>query len=77
MKNFRFIATIVAVIFSVTFAVLLFPEVVGVYGVLKATLITGLGVGFIWLFYFLLGRLFGSIYTAGKEDAQENNTDFI
>jgi hypothetical protein len=77
MKHFRLIATILAVVFSVTFALLLFPEIVGVHGALKSTLFVGLGVGVIWLFYFLLGSLFGRIHAAGKEEASENNTDFI
>lgn len=77
MKRFRLIATTLAVGFSVTFALLLFPEIVGVYGVPKSLLFVGVGVGCIWLFYFLLGRLFGHIYAAGKTDASENNRDFI
>lgn len=77
MKHFRKFATIFAVILSVTFAVLLFPEIVGVHGVLKSTAIVGLGVAVIWTFYFLLGHLFGHIYEAGKEEASENNSDFV
>lgn len=77
MKNFRMIATILAVVFSLTFAFLLFPEIVGIHGVFKSTLFVGLGVGCIWILYFLLGILFGHIYAAGKEDTHENDTDFI
>jgi len=65
------------VVFSVTFALLLFPEIEGHHGVIKSTLFVGLGKGCIWLFYFLLGRLFSSIFAAGKEDEKENDTDFI
>jgi hypothetical protein len=77
MKNFRVIATTLAVVFSITFAFLLFPEIVGVHGVAKSAFFVGLGVVCIWLFYFMLGRLFSHIYDAGKEEASENNTDFI
>jgi hypothetical protein len=77
MKNFRTFATFLAVVSSVTFALLLFPQIVGVHDALKSTFFVGLGVGVIWLFYFLLGRLFSHIYAAGKEDASENNSDFV
>jgi hypothetical protein len=77
MKYFRTFATILAVVFSVVFALLLYPEIVGQQGVLKSTVAVGLGVACIWLFYFMLGRLFSSIYAAGREDEKENNTDFI
>lgn len=77
MSNLRSIATILATIFSVTFAVLLFPEIVGHHGALRAAAFVLLGVGVIWLFYFTLGRLFGHIYAEGKRDAEENDTDFV
>lgn len=77
MKNFHTFVTVLAVVLSVTFALLLYPEIVGHQGVLKSIFIVGLGVGVIWLFYFMLGRLFGHIYDTGREDEKENNTDFI
>ncbi len=42
---------------SVTFALLLFPTIVGRQGVLMSLVYVGLGVGFIWLVYFGIGRL--------------------
>lgn len=77
MKRFRLIATTLAVVFSVTFALLLFPEIVGVHGVPKSLLLIGLGGGSIWLLYFLLGSLIACIYAAGEEDASQNNKDFV
>ena len=41
---------------SVTFAVLLFPNIVHLHGVAMSLFYTGLGVGFIWFLYFAVGR---------------------
>jgi hypothetical protein len=45
-------------VLSLTFALLLFPAIVGRHGVVMALLYTGLGVGLIWLLYFGIGRFF-------------------
>ena len=42
---------------SVTFAVLLFPNIVDIHGFGMSLFYTGLGVGFIWFLYFLIGWL--------------------
>ncbi len=41
---------------SVTFALILFPNIVGRNGIWMSLFYTGLGVGFIWLLYFGIGR---------------------
>ncbi len=41
---------------SVTFAVLLFPNIIHLHGVAMSLFYTGLGVGFIWFLYFAVGR---------------------
>jgi hypothetical protein len=43
-------------VLSLTFALLFFPTIVGRHGVMMTLLYTGLGVGFIWLLYFGIGR---------------------
>jgi asparagine N-glycosylation enzyme membrane subunit Stt3 len=45
-----------AAFLSATFALLLFPNIVGRHGVWMSLFYTGLGVGFIWLLYFAVGR---------------------
>lgn len=78
MSNLRPIATVLATIFSITFALLLFPEIVDDHGALRASAVVLLGVGVIWLLYFTLGHLFGRIYDQGKRDSEESsNTDFV
>ena len=44
------------VFLSVTFALLLFPNIVNRQGVVMSLFYTGLGVGVIWLAYFGIGR---------------------
>ena len=41
---------------SLAFALLLFPNIVGRHGVGMSLFYVGLGVGFIWLLYFAIGR---------------------
>ena len=41
----------------VTFAVLLFPNIIDIHGFGMSLLYTGMGVGFIWFQYFLIGQL--------------------
>ncbi len=45
-----------AAFLSATFALLLLPNIVGRHGVWMSLFYTGLGVGFIWLLYFAVGR---------------------
>ena len=42
---------------SITFALLLFPSIVDLHGIGMSLLYTGLGVGFIWFLYFMIGSL--------------------
>ena len=77
MKSLRTGGAILAVVFSVIFAGLLFPEIVGTHGVPKAVFFVGLGVSLIWLFWFGLGCLLGHVYAAGQQDERDNETDFI
>jgi len=77
MANLHIIGKVLATVFSVTFAVLLFPTIVGHYGVAKSLMFTMLGVGFIWLVYFLLGSLFKNLYEHGRKEGEEDNTDFV
>ena len=77
MANIHYIAMILATVFSVVFAVLFFPSIVGLHGVAKSSVFTMLGVGFIWMIYFLLGSLFKHIYEQGRNEGEENNTDFV
>ena len=75
--NLQIAGRILATIFSLTFAVLLFPSIVGVHGVFKSSIFTMLGVGFIWFLYFMLGSLFTHIHEEGKKEGRDNNTDFV
>lgn len=77
MKHLHIVGKVLAAVFSVLFAVLLFPEIVGIYGIPKSLFFTMLGVGFIWLLYFLLGSLFNRLYQEGKKEGANNNTDFV
>ena len=43
-------------VLSVTFALFLFPNIVGRHGIIMSLFYTGLGVGVIWLVYFGIGR---------------------
>jgi hypothetical protein len=72
------VATILAVVFSVTFALLLYPAIVGDYGVLQSVAFVLLGVAVIWAAYFGLGSLFGHLYQEGrKEGREDSNSDFV
>lgn len=42
---------------SLFVALMLFPNIVGRHGAIKAALITALAVGAIWTMYFVIGRL--------------------
>lgn len=77
MKNLHTVGKILAIIFSLVFAGLLYPTIVDTHGTLKSLLFTGLGVVVIWVAYFLLGSLFGHLYEEGRKDGEENNTDFV
>jgi hypothetical protein len=77
MANLHIIGKVLATAFSVVFAVLLFPSIVGVHGVAKSLVFTALGVGFIWLVYFMLGNLFKNIHDHGRKEGEEDNTDFV
>jgi hypothetical protein len=68
MNNLHRIGRILAIVFSVTFAALLFPTIVGVHGVLKSLGFVAMGVTVIWLAYFGLGALFGHINDEGKKE---------
>lgn len=78
MKNLHLIGRVLATVFSVTFAGLLFPTIVGTYGVARSLGLVLLGVAVIWLFYFALGSLFGHLYQEGKKDGiDSSNSDFV
>ena len=65
---------ILATVFSITFAVLLFPTILDDHGYLTSSLAVLAGVGFIWLAYFGLGQLFGHLYEQGRKDESD---DFV
>ena len=53
---------------SITFAGLLFPNIVGQYGLWISLLFTCLGVGVIWLVYFGIGQLLQWIVSKELEE---------
>jgi hypothetical protein len=55
---------------SLLFAALLFPAIVGRYGLLLSVFYTGLGVSVIWLAYFGIGRFIE--WTVEKELERKN-----
>jgi hypothetical protein len=67
-------AVVWTTILSVTFALLLFPSIVGLHGIGMSLLYTGLGVGFIWFLFFLIGRL---VNHAVSEELKRRGTDDI
>lgn len=77
MDHLHVIGRVLATVFSVAFAILLFPSIVGVHGIARSAGIVLLGVAFIWIVYFGLGALFRSLYEEGKKDASDDNADFV
>ena len=77
MNNLHQIGRLLATVFSVVFAVLLYPSIVEVQGVFRSGVYTLLGVGFIWLVYFLLGSLFKHLYDEGLKEGRDDNSDFV
>ena len=77
MNSLHNTGKILASFLSVVFAALLYPNIVEVHGVLKSGFYTLLGVGFIWLVYFLLGSLFKHIHEKGVKEGRDDNSDFV
>jgi len=64
-----------AILFSVIFAGLLLPEIVGRHGLVPAAGYTILGVAVIWIAYFGLGSLFRFIYEQGVREETLQDRD--
>ncbi len=77
MANLHHIGKSLTTIFSVMFALLLFPTIVGDQGTSRALMFAALGVGVIWFVYFFLGTLFRHIHEQGRREGEEDNTDFV
>jgi hypothetical protein len=77
VNNLNNTGRILAALFSVVFAVLLYPSIVDEHGVFLSLVYTLLGVVVIWLVYFLLGSLFRHLYDAGVQQGRDDNSDFV